>query len=93
MGFGGHMFGGWGFNPGFYLFNGGSWWVWLIAMGLQLLFWGALIWIGVRLFRSWSKGQGARTETSSTAYAILRERYARGEIDTEEYLRRKQNLE
>lgn len=95
MGFGGHMFGGWGFNPGFYggnAFNGGPWWMWLLAMGAQLLFWIVLIWVGVYLFRRWSKSQGTRPGDAGSAYNILRERYARGEIDTEEYLRRKQDL-
>lgn len=95
MGFGGHMFGGWGFNPGFYgsnVFNGGPWWVWLIAMAAQLLFWIALVWVGVYVFRRWSKGQGIRTHDAGAALDVLRERYARGQIDTEEYLRRKQDL-
>ncbi|GAB6171827.1 SHOCT domain-containing protein [Paradesulfitobacterium aromaticivorans] len=95
MGFGGHMFGGWGFNPGFYgsnVVNGGPWWVWLIAMGAHLLFWVVLIGVAVYLFRRFSSTAGTRTIAADNAFSLLRERFARGEIDTEEYLRRKQDL-
>jgi putative membrane protein len=66
--------------------NGWSWWVWL-AMSLSMVaFWGLIIWGIVALFRgsgwSWPRHDGPDPEQ------ILAERFARGEIDDEEYRRR-----
>ncbi|KJR47331.1 hypothetical protein UF75_2323 [Desulfosporosinus sp. I2] len=85
----------WGYSSGYgngFLGNGNYWWMSLIGIALQLIFWIALIVIGVKLFR----GYGSRTPVGyhapNNALDILRERYARGEIDAEEYQRRKQDL-
>lgn len=83
--------------------NGGYWWVGLIGLALQLLFWIAIIVIAVKLFHSYemrtSRGAGhnqhnaaAFPQQGDRSLDILRERYARGEIDTEEYQRRKNDL-
>lgn len=70
---------------------GGSWWMGLVMMGVQILFWGLLIWFGVSLFRR--KGPHSHaTYGRNDALDILKERYARGEIDTEEFRRRKEDL-
>lgn len=64
---------------------GGGGWLWML---LPLLFWGGLLafaaWALIRIFpnRGGSDGISAREDS---AEEILRKRFARGEIDTEEY--------
>lgn len=65
--------GGWG---------GGPWWPAWIAW--TVLFWGAVIVGGVYLFRH--RGTGGRGRGS--AEDLLEQRYARGEIDDEEFYTR-----
>ena len=89
--------GWWACCPGFYWgsgINSGFWWMGLINMAIQLIFWIALIMIGVYFFRRLvrpgvSSGSFARNDASLD---ILRERYARGEVDLEEYQKRKEEL-
>jgi putative membrane protein len=69
------------------MMNGGSW-LWML---LPLLFWGGLlafaVWALMRIFPN----RGVNDETSShggdSAEEILQKRFARGEIDAEEYER------
>lgn len=78
----------WGYGPGF---SGGNWFWGLVMMAVQVLFWVLIIWFGVSLFRKGNE----RTDTlkvRNDAMDILRERYARGEIDSEEFHRRKEDL-
>lgn len=71
----------------------GGWWivmlVWslLILAGLALLIYGV-----VQLARGHSPVAAAPAEQGSSARRILDERYARGEIDEEEYRRRRDQL-
>ena len=58
---------------------------------MMLLFWGAIIALIVLAVRGFSAG--SRSGGKSDAAEILRERYAKGEIDEEEYERRKAKLE
>ena len=72
-----HGFGGMGFGMG--------WW-WIIGLILVAF----IIWAIVR-----SPGQSNNlnnTVNQKSAHDILNERYARGEIDKEEYERKKRNL-
>ena len=82
--------GNWG-----YMMNGGYWWMGLVAMAVQLLFWVFIIWLVVYVFKKYFHSNYATRGTYSqdNALDILRERYARGEIDTEEYQMRKRDLE
>lgn len=87
----GNMMGGWGNNPGTFFFNG---WFGIISMVLQFVFWTVLIVIVYKMFRS--KGLKAAKEQNRSgdkALEILRMRYAKGEINTEEYNQRKTLLE
>lgn len=74
------------------MFNGSGW-----GMGFggpfMLLFW-ALVAVGIVLFVKWLVGQSSpgRDARGKTALEILQERYARGEIDREEYEQKKRDL-
>ncbi|KAF5064038.1 hypothetical protein DSECCO2_288490 [anaerobic digester metagenome] len=59
------------------------WWVGLVSMALYLLFWAGAIVLAVRLLRK--IGLGRWLPKPDDAMAILRERYARGEIDQAEF--------
>lgn len=58
---------------------------------MMLLFWGAIIALIVFAVRGFSTG--SESGRKSDAAEILRERYARGEIDDDEYERRKAKLD
>jgi putative membrane protein len=85
---GGGDYWGWGGHP-----MGWMWGAWGIGMGLMmLLFWGAVI-VAIVVGVRWAFGQGRPGSTrSDTALDILRERYARGEINREEFEQRKRDL-
>jgi len=76
----------WGMHPMW-----GMWGFWGVGMMLLMfLFWGAVI-AGIVVAIRWLMHQG-RASRSDSALDILRERYARGEIDREEFLARKRDL-
>ena len=86
------MYGHWG---------GGAWGFELLGPLLTLLVWGGLALGVVLLLRGGRFGGGAGAEhlapppprrAEDPALAILRERYARGEIDTAEYEERRRRL-
>jgi putative membrane protein len=77
---------GWGMHP--------MWWMWsaggMVMMLMMLVFWAlviAAIVVGIRWITRAGRGVGG-----DRALAILRERYARGEIDREEFEARKRDL-
>ncbi|MFZ3100675.1 MAG: SHOCT domain-containing protein [Desulfitobacteriaceae bacterium] len=92
MGGWGNMMGGWGYGSS--VGNGGFWWMGLVGMAFQLIFWVAIIAIGIYLFKRLGD---SRTTVGAfgrpDAFDILKERYARGEIDADDYQRRKQDLQ
>ncbi len=70
-------------------------WMWggygIVMMLMMLLFWGAVIAaivVGIR----WLLGQGAHARAADSAIEVLRARYARGEINREEFEQRKRDL-
>jgi putative membrane protein len=66
---------------------------WGLGMGLGMwIFWIVLIIIIVALFKVVSPGSGSPS-TDKSPIEILKARYARGEIDEEEYKRRLSELE
>ena len=76
----------WGMHPMW-----GFWGAWGIGMMLfMLLFWGLVI-VGVVLGIRWLISQGKESRSDS-ALEILRQRYARGEINKEEFEARKRDL-
>ncbi|MEA5024566.1 SHOCT domain-containing protein [Desulfitobacterium hafniense] len=84
------MFGGWGCSP---FWSGGFWGIGLLGMSMRFIFWILLIALVVYFFRKLGTGfHKPAFSGRSDASSILRERYARGEIDSEEYGRRKEDL-
>lgn len=59
--------------------------MWLIFVVLIAV----AVYVAVRLATSWTPAQG---EEAEDALAILKKRYARGEIDEEEYEKRREKL-
>ena len=95
MGGWGNMMGGWG-NGGYGYggYGGGYGWMGMMGIIMPLIFGIGIILLGIYLFRRNSSqvhtnGLGRR----NSGLDILRERYARGEIDTAEFQIRKQDLE
>ncbi|MEV7326011.1 SHOCT domain-containing protein [Streptomyces sp. NPDC093970] len=59
----------------------------------MILFWAVLVAVGVQLFRAMSRSAGSGAPatappTGPTPERVLAERFARGEIDEDEYRRR-----
>jgi len=76
----------WGMHPMW-----GMWGAWGFGMMLMMLvFWGLII-VGLVLGLRWLVSQG-RESRSDAALDILRQRYARGEIDKEEFEAKKRDL-
>ena len=77
---------GWGMHPMW-----GSWGVWGLGMMLIMLLFWALVIVGLVVGIRWLLSQG-RESRSDSALEILRERYARGEINKDEFEARKRDL-
>ncbi len=73
-----NTFGGYGLMGGFF------------GLFFMVIFWGLIIW-GVVSFVQWISGQGAE-EKRNPAMTILEERYAKGEINKEEFETKKKDL-
>ncbi|NMC27107.1 MAG: SHOCT domain-containing protein [Syntrophomonadaceae bacterium] len=69
-----------------------AWWMWLASMLMYLLFWGVVSIIAIRMFRKYCVKAQYPTVKGDRAMSILIERYARGEIDSEEFKRIKADL-
>ncbi|MGH7391808.1 MAG: SHOCT domain-containing protein [Candidatus Rokuibacteriota bacterium] len=78
---------GWGMHPMW-----GAWGLWGISMMVVMLVFWALVVAGVVLGVRWLVTQG-RPPVSDRALAVLRERYARGEIGKEEFEAKRRDLE
>jgi putative membrane protein len=76
----------WGMHPGWWMWGAGG----MVMMLMMLVFWGLVI-AGVVLGIRWLSRQG-REERSDRALDILRERYARGDINKEEFEARRRDL-
>lgn len=87
------MMWGWGYGPYGGTYGANFWWMGIAGLLMQLIFWVAIISFGIYLYRRYSHRIPTGGFDSRNPLTILRERYARGEIDSEEYHRRKQDLE
>ena len=83
---------GYGYGPGM---MGGYGWAggWGFGM-IGMLLWWLLIILGIVLLAKWlfGAGPGGGRSVENRALEILRERYARGEIDRKEFEERKRDL-
>ena len=77
---------GWGMHPGWWMWGAGG----VVMMLMMLVFWGLVI-AGLVLGIRWLARQ-RRDERTDRALDILRERYARGEINKEEFDARRRDL-
>ena len=73
-----------------YGYGDGSWVGWLVMGIVMLVFWGMVV-AGV-IFLVRYLGHGRDQRAGGDALRILDERFARGEIDADEYSRRRQLL-
>ena len=79
-------------------YNGGSHWgLWILTSLAMLVFWGILAWAVVNIVRHNNAHRDGRSQSpagtgGSDALRILDERFARGEIETDEYTRRRDLL-
>lgn len=76
----------------------GDWGVgqWLAMSAMMLLFWGTLIGLAVyaiSAFRSGGQRADAGKASAADPAAVLAERFARGEIDENDFLRRRELLQ
>lgn len=76
----------WGMHPMMFMWGAGG----LVMMLMMLVFWGLII-AGLILGLRWLAGQG-RGAGRDEALEILRQRYARGDIDKQEFDARKRDL-
>ena len=73
--------------------DGMGWWMswWMLFGGLLwIAFWGVTIYLIVTLVRE--PGQADRAEPEDDALAILKRRYARGDIGRDDYERMRRDL-
>lgn len=87
----------WGYGPGYGMMGYGSDWSSMPMMLFGGIFWVVLLALGVAAFMAFVRRPGhnghlASGHGRSSALDILEERYARGEVDREEYLQKKQDL-
>lgn len=67
----------------------GSWGAWLLVTLAMVTFWGLAFWAVATAVRTGARGAAAREDTPEQ---ILAERFARGEIDEDDYRRRLEAL-
>ena len=82
--------GSWLSHPGMTM----GWGMGIFGMIFMIVFWGLII-LGVVFLVKWlfgSGNRGANDQSTARALEILKERYARGEIDKDEFEARKQDL-
>lgn len=70
--------------------DGWGWWM-LIGWIWMVVFWGLIIWAVFAIIGRLGGGKGSETNRSS-AMSILEERFARGEIDREQFEEMKKTL-
>lgn len=76
--------------------HGLSWWGWLGMTAMMVIFWGLVILGLVALVRYYNPSGTRQTpydQRSTTPESILAERFAGGEIDEQEYRRKREILQ
>ena len=72
--------------------NGNSWVGWVVMSLMMLIFWGGLIALVAWLVRTPRRRGDDATLSDKSPLAILEGRFARGEIDEEEFHKRRDTL-
>lgn len=85
----GWPYGGWGMMGPWMMAGFG--WMWLIPV-LGIVFLGLIVWAIVAAVRSSSESKGSDSSKADSALEVLKKRYARGEINKEEYEEKKRDL-
>jgi putative membrane protein len=76
-----------------YYYPGMHGWAWALMIIGNVIFWGLLIIAAIALIRYTKRGQvDSASHTASTPQQILAQRFARGDIDEDEYKIRLQVL-
>jgi putative membrane protein len=78
---------------GFYGPGSHFWWMGAGSMLVHLLFWAVVIYFIIKFANKYFNKSHETMVKENSAMAILRERYARGEIDADEFKQKKENLE
>ena len=74
-------------------YGGSGWGGWLVMGLMMVLFWGLLIFGGIAAWRAVNRGdREPRPVGGRSPEQLLDERFARGEIDEDEYTRRRELL-
>jgi len=81
------------YGPGGYSIAQGNFWWMGASMIVHLLFWIVVIYFTVKLVNIYFHKPNDFKVKEDTAMGILRERYAKGEINSEEFQQRKAELE
>jgi putative membrane protein len=72
--------------------NDAGWGGWLLMSLMMLIFWGGLIGLVVWLVRQPRRESGDERSPDKSPTTILEERFARGDIDEEEFHKRRDTL-
>jgi putative membrane protein len=72
--------------------DGPGWAGWIVMTLTMLVFWGLLIFGGIAIYRSANRDDRRSDAGKADAEQLLDERLARGEIDVEDYQRRRELL-
>ncbi len=70
---------------------GGFGWMWLMPV-LWIVFLGLIIWAVVAAVRGSGESRSSDSSKAESALEVLKKRYARGEINKEEYEEKKKDL-
>lgn len=72
--------------------DGPGWGGWLVMTLMMVVFWALLIFGGIAIWRSVRRDDHRSAEGRADAERLLDERFARGEIDAEDYTQRRELL-
>lgn len=82
------------YGPSSQLLQAGNyWWIGLTSMAIYLLFWAVVIIFAVKFLKKYYLKMESPRVNEDKAMSIIRERYAKGEIDAEEFKKKKTDLE
>lgn len=72
--------------------DGPGWGGWIIMTLMMLAFWALLIFGGLAVWKSMRRDDNRSPDARADAERVLDERFARGEIDAEDYKQRRELL-